>query len=320
MRVVFMGTPQFAIPSLRALLGSDDCQVVGVVTQPDRSVGRKQVCTPTPVKQVALQHGIPVLQPIRLRAPEAVDAVHRLKPDLIVTAAYGQLIPDDILTLPRYRCLNVHASLLPRYRGGAPIHWALIRGERETGVTIMIMVKELDAGDMVAQVAIPIEPSDDVGTLHDRLSQVGAELLLFIVPAWSSGDLSPVPQDPEKVTYAPNVKRLDERLDFFQQTAQELSYRVRGLSPWPGAFLQRANREIWKVWEVCWRPATTTLGSGYVTSIDRDQGVLWLGAKQDELGLLTIQPAGKRRLPMRDWLRGHSVDVGDRWILPGVVG
>lgn len=212
-RMVFMGTPDFAVPSLQTLV-REGYRVAGVVTQPDRPRGRKRELTPPPVKVAAMELGLPVFQPERLRNPENVRRLLEWKPDLIVTAAYGQILPREILETPRYGCINVHASLLPKYRGGAPIHHALIRGEKETGVTIMYMVEALDAGDMLAHRSIPIEEADDVGTLHDKLARVGAQLLRETVPALLEGRVQPVPQDDSQATYAPNIRREDERIDW----------------------------------------------------------------------------------------------------------
>ena len=239
MRIVFMGTPEFAVPSLRWLLGPEaralGCEVVGVVTQPDRPKGRKRELTPPPVKTEALLHGLPVLQPERMRRPEAVEELRQLAPDLIVTAAYGQILPVGVLEMPRLGCINVHGSLLPKYRGGAPIQRSIINGEDKTGVTIMYMAEGLDTGDMISRVEVPIQDADDSGTMFAKLSAAGAELLALTLPGLLDGSAPRVPQNEAEATYAPNLTREDERLDW-TRSARELFNQVRGLSPMAGGF------------------------------------------------------------------------------------
>ena len=240
-----MGTPDFAVPCLRKLI-ENQYEVVAVVTQPDRPRGRKRELAAPPVKEAALSLGLPVLQPEKLRV-DGVEEILQLQPDLIVTAAYGQILPKEIIEFPKYGCINVHASLLPKYRGGAPIHQSIIDGEKETGVTIMYMVEKLDAGDMLAQVQVPIEEGDNVGTMHDKLSEAGCNLLLETIPPLVAGNVTPIPQDEGQVTYAWNIKREDEALHW-GKTARQLYNQVRGLNPWPVAYT-RLDGQVMKIWD-----------------------------------------------------------------------
>lgn len=302
-----MGTPDFAVPSLSTLV-EEGYDVVGVVTQPDRPKGRKRQLTAPPVKVAAQKFGIPVYQPVKLREPAALEEVLALKPDLIVTAAYGQILPQRILEAPRYGCINVHASLLPKYRGGAPIHWALINGEKEMGVTIMYMVKALDAGDMIAKRAIPVTPDDHVGTMHEKLSRLGADLLKEILPALLAGKVKAEPQMESEATFAPNIKREDERIDW-NQSAEALACRVRGLCPWPVAFTTWRGKPF-KIW---WAVATdqeTGAAPGTVTKVAED-GIV-VAAGQGALVLTEVQPAGKKRMTVSEFVRGRQMEAGER--------
>lgn len=310
-RVLFMGTPDFAVPSLRVLL-DEGYDVIGVVTQPDRPKGRKRVLTPPPVKTVALERGIPVLQPERLRRPEAVDEVAALKPDLIVTAAYGQILPKAVLELPKFGCINVHGSLLPRYRGGAPIQYALLNGDAETGVTIMYMAEGLDTGDMISRVAVPITDEDTAGTLFDKLSREGAELLRRTLPELIAGTIQAVPQNDAEATYSPTLKREDERLDW-SKPARELFNRIRGLNPWPVAYTEH-NGEVLKVWAAKppqasgqasssgSKPGTVLTVSGAGIEVEAGDGTLWL---------TEVQPAGRKAMDAAAFGRGGGIRVGD---------
>ena len=224
-RVVFMGTPDFSVPVLETII-REGYEVVGVVTQPDRPVGRKRILTPTPVKQKAMEHGIPVFQPEKIK--EDYDQVLAWNPDLIVTAAFGQIIPKILLDAPKHGCINVHASLLPKYRGGAPIHKAIIDGETETGVTIMYMDVKMDTGDMISKVVVPIGEKDHTGSMFEKLSVAGAELLKETLPKLLAGEIEATPQNHEEATFAWNIKREDERIDWYKP-ATTLYNQVRGL-------------------------------------------------------------------------------------------
>lgn len=234
-RIVFMGSPDFSSPSLRALCGA--YEVVGVVTQRDRAAGRGRALKAPPVKSLALELGISVIQPEKLRAPEAMEQLRLWSPDLIVVAAFGQILKPDLLDLPRFGCLNVHASLLPRWRGAAPIHAAILAGDEETGVTIMKMDAGLDAGPMLARRAFRLTPDITAGAASQALSTLGADLLLEFLPDYLAGKLTPTPQPEEGVTYAPMLKKEDGRLDF-THPARELERRVRAMNPWPGAWFE----------------------------------------------------------------------------------
>ena len=232
-RTIFMGSPDFALPTLRKL--SEVTNVVGVVTQPDRPAGRGKTLTPPPVKVLAEELGIEVFQPKSLRKEEAFDKLAGWQPDLIVVAAFGQILRQNVLELPRYGCINVHASLLPRWRGAAPINAAILHGDAETGITIMQMDAGLDTGPILAKKAIPILPEDNAGTLFDKLSQLGGDFLAEMLPAYLAGELSPTPQPEEGATYAPMLSKQDGELDF-SKPAEELARQVRGYFPWPGSY------------------------------------------------------------------------------------
>ncbi len=309
-RVLFMGTPDFAVSSLEALL-ADGYNVIGVVTQPDRPVGRKQVLTPPPVKEAALRHGLPVLQPEKIRQEDALEQVLATQPDLIVTAAYGQILPKRLLDAPRYGCINVHASLLPKYRGGAPIHKAIVDGEKETGVTIMYMVEALDAGDMLSKVVVPIEERDTVGTMHDKLAAAGAKLLTQTLPKLLAGELVAEPQNHEEATFAPNIKRTDERIDW-TRSAEQIYNQVRGLNPWPVAFTSFEGK-VWKIW---WVEKLSRNGSdgepGMIVAREPDGLVVACG--EGSVKIAELQPEGKKRMSAHDFLRGagNIIEIGKR--------
>ena len=294
-RIVFMGSPGFALPGLRAL--AQAYAVVGVVTQPDRAAGRGRELTPPPVKTLALELGLPVLQPDKLRQPEAMQALRDLRPELIVVAAFGQILKPEVLDLPRHGCLNVHASLLPRWRGAAPIHAALLHGDSRTGVTLMRMDPGMDTGPILTQRAIEIAPTETAGELYDRLARVGAELLMDTLPAYLEGRLTPQPQPEEGVTYAPMLKKEEGRLDF-DLTAAELERRVRAFNPWPGAWLTWRS-EVLKVHrahvEPGEAPAGDTLVHAALPAVGTAQGLLLL----DE-----VQPAGRKPMSGKAFLAG----------------
>jgi methionyl-tRNA formyltransferase len=309
-RVLFMGTPDFAVPSLRVLLEEkEQVEVIGVVTQPDRPKGRKKVLTPPPVKVEALNHDLPVFQPQKLRSEEGIRRVLELQPDLIVTAAYGQILPEPVLEAPKYGCINVHASLLPKYRGGAPIHHAIINGEKETGVTIMYMVKALDAGDMLLQRAIPITSEDNVGTMHDKLANLGAELLKEVLPSILDGTVQAVPQDDEQATFAPNITREDEKIDW-KRSARELDCQIRGLCPWPVAYTMWKGKPF-KIWKASVVNEETQDEPGTVIRLDADGIVVATG--NGMLRLTEVQPSGKKPMSAKQFINGRQMKAGDRF-------
>lgn len=310
MRIVFMGTPAFAVPTLDMLI-AEQYEVVGVVTQPDRPKGRKQVLTPSPVKEAALLHQLPVLQPHRLRRPEAIAELDAMRPDLIITAAYGQILPLPILELPKLGCINVHGSLLPKYRGGAPIQRALMNGEKVTGVTIMYMAEGLDTGDMISKAEVPITDEDTAGTLFERLSAVGADLLKRTLPDLIAGNVQPIPQDEDEATYAPNLTREDERIRW-DRPALALFNQIRGLHPWSGAFTTW-NGEVFKIWQAQ-KPKLAKFGGGQGaapgTVLRLSDAGIEVAAGQGTLTLTHVQPAGKTKMAAADFIRGGQMKAG----------
>ena len=311
LRVVFFGTPEFAVPTLEALLRSRH-QVVGVVTQPDRPRGRGQKTSPSPVKAVAVSAGLPVLQPERLKEPTLLDGLTALDADLGVVAAYGKILTDAVLAIPRRGLINVHASLLPRYRGAAPVHRAIIAGERETGVTIMRVVKALDAGAMMATVHRTIGPDDTSDEVERDLGRLGAALLVETTDALAAGSAVETPQDDAAATYAHRLTKDDGIIDW-SRTAEDVHNLVRGLHPWPHAFTFHGNdRFILRRSSV----STQTSSSGAIapgTIVEAHGDRLLVAAGQGQLQVLQIQAEGKRPMSARDFLAGHRLSAGDRF-------
>lgn len=306
-RIVFMGTPDFAVPALRMLV-TEGYQVVGVITQPDRRKGRKKEVNAPPVKVVAQELGLPVFQPEKLREQSALQEILALKPDLVVTAAYGQLLPNALLETPTYHCVNIHASLLPRYRGGAPIHWAIVNGEKETGITLMYMAERLDAGDILLQSAIPITDQDDVGTLYERLSYVGAEALQKLLPTLLHGKVTAKPQDETMATYAPNVQREDEKISW-SSPAREIFNHVRGFSPWPGTYTEWRSKKL-KIWQ------TSLLSENHIeqppgTILHVSEKGICVATQMGVIQIEVLQPAGKKKMTAADFIRGHQLQSGE---------
>lgn len=308
MRIVFMGTPEFAVRSLEALVCSGH-ELVGVVTQPDKPVGRKRVIMETPVKSYAKSQGIPVLQPRRIRDEGAIAEISEWAPDLIVTAAYGQILPKALLDLPGLGAINVHASLLPKYRGAAPINRAIMDGEAETGITIMYMTEAMDAGDMILQRAMLIGDQTTAGELTERLSELGAELLLDAVSLLASGKVDAVKQDEALVTFAPLLKRGDELVDF-GRSSTELVNQIRGLSPAPNAYTY-LDGKVFKLLAATAVVGDSDLEPGTISEIDKDQLVIATGS--GGLSLLEVQPAGKRAMTIAQFLQGARLNKGDRF-------
>lgn len=297
--IVFMGTPDFSAPILDMLV-KEGYDVRAVVTQPDRPVGRKKILTPPPVKVEALKHGIEVLQPEKLTGSEEEQRLVELQPELIVTAAFGQLLPESVLNLPRLGCINVHASLLPEYRGGAPIHQAVMDGKSHTGVTIMYMVKRLDAGDIISQVEVAIEDTDNTGTLFDKLSVAGRELLKETLPSIIEESNSRTPQDESQVSYARNISREQERINW-TQSATVVWNQVRGLNPWPGAYTTFDGQTV-KVWNA--QPVEGNASAQPGEIIRHDKEFVVQTGNGEALSILEIQPAGKKKLSIDEFLRG----------------
>ncbi|MDQ0206408.1 methionyl-tRNA formyltransferase [Alkalicoccobacillus murimartini] len=302
MNIIFMGTPDFAVPVLQELHST--YPVKAVVTQPDRPVGRKKKLTPPPVKVEAERLGLPVIQPEKIRLEW--ETVAELKPDLIVTAAFGQILPKELLEIPQYKCLNVHASLLPKYRGGAPIHQAIIDGESETGITIMYMAEKLDAGDILSQKRVSIEDTDDVASLHDKLSQIGAPLLTETIASLIDGTVTPIKQDDSKATFARNISREMEKLDW-NKGGRDLFNQIRGLCPWPVAYttLEGQNLKIWKA-ELVERSSEQGK-PGEIIELT-DEGMVVSTGDGENIKVIELQPAGKKRMDAASFNRG----VGSR--------
>lgn len=308
MRVVFMGTPDFSVPILRRLI-TDGYEIAAVVTQPDRPKGRKKKLTPPPVKIEAEKHGIPVLQPEKIREPEQLEKVLSFEPDIVVTAAFGQILPKKLLDAPRLGCINVHASLLPEYRGGAPIHRAIIDGEKETGVTIMYMAEKLDAGDILTQTIVSIDEDDTVGTLHDKLSKAGMELLAETLPRVEAGELRPVKQDETKVTFAPNIKRAEEEIDW-AASGEAIFNQIRGLNPWPGAYTYDKDRVL-KIWQASKVASSSDALPGTVIDVAENAFTVQSG-NGTAVNVTELQPSGKKRMTTAQFLQGTNVRNGDR--------
>ena len=305
-KIIFMGTASFSKQVLEKLL-ENNYNVVAVVTQPDRFVGRKKVLTMPEVKEVALASGIPVYQPLKIK--EEYQEIIALEPDLIITAAYGQIVPEAVLNAPKIGCINVHASLLPKYRGGAPVHYAIMEGEEVTGVTIMYMVKKMDAGNIISQEEVKIAPDETTGELYDRLSNVGAKLLIETLPSIISKTNDSIEQDENLVTYAPVISHEQEKIDF-NQSAKQVYNHVRGLNPWPGAYTVYQDKVV-KIWagsiHNC-QNATKHHGhqeNGTIVKIFKDA----IGVKTgDGIYLITeLQIAGKKRMLVKDYLNGNNI-------------
>jgi len=310
LRIIFMGTAELSCASLRALIESPHCQVVAVVTQPDRPKGRDLKLQASPVKELALQAKLPVLQPERARSEQFLDDLRSLQPELIAVAAYGQILPRSILQLPRYGCLNVHTSLLPRYRGAAPIQWAIVNGDTETGVTIMKMDAGMDTGDILTQATTPIQPEDDAETLHDRLATMGADLLVQTIPEYVGGRIAARPQPAEGVSHARKIEKQDGRIDW-DQPARAIWNQVRGLVPWPVAFTYLPSQpapQLLKIWR-----AEVADGSGTPGEIMRaDKHGVVVACGQEALRVLALQREGGRRLDAQSFLAGHPLQPGQR--------
>ena len=310
LRIIFMGTAELSCASLSALLASPDFQIDAVVTQPDKPKGRDLKLQPSPVKQLVAGRGTPLLQPARARNEDFVQELRALQPELIVVAAYGQILPPSILELPRFGCVNVHTSLLPKYRGAAPIQWAILNDETETGVTIMKMDAGIDTGPMLSEERTPISADDTSEILHGRLAEMGARLLVRTIPDYAAGKIQPRPQPAEGVSYAPKIKKEDGRLDW-TQPARALWNRVRGLTPWPGAFTflpGEVRPTLLKVWQA--EPATAQGPAGEILQADKAGLVVACG--RDALRIQALQLEGGRRLTTQEFLAGHHLRSGQQ--------
>ena len=307
MRILFMGTPDFAVASLSALLAAGH-EVCGVFTQPDKPKNRGMKLQASPVKEFALAHDIPVFQPVKMRDGEAMGYIRDLDPALIVVAAYGRILPDDILDYPAHGCINVHSSLLPRYRGAAPINWAILNGDRTTGVTIMHMAAELDAGDIILQGETDIGPDETAPELFDRLAALGGGLLVEAVGPIERGEAARMPQTASEVTYAPMLGRELSPIDW-TKPAQTLHDQVRGLLPWPCATAEFGGIRC-KVFSTAVLDGTTDLKPGTVAEAGKD-GIVMACGGGSLLRVRELQPDGKKRMAAADFLRGHPLTAGE---------
>lgn len=310
LRIVFMGTPELARVTLQALAADAGFQIIAVVTQPDKPKGRDLKLGPSPVKEFALTRQLPVIQPDRARDEQFFTALRDLQPELVAVAAYGQILPQTILGVPQFGCLNVHTSLLPKYRGAAPIQRAILNDEAETGVTIMKMDAGMDTGAIVAQERTPIRPEDTSETLHDRLAQIGAALLVRTIPEYVAGTLKPRPQPAEGATHAAKITKAEGLIDW-NQPARAIWNRVRGLVPWPGAYtrlLDKPAPPLIKIWDSA--PVERQGSPGVILEIG-DAGIL-VGCARDALRILSLQREGGRRLTATQFQTGYSLKPGDR--------
>lgn len=299
LKVIFMGTPEFSVNVLNSLIRNTN--VIAVVTKPDKLVGRKQVLTESAVKKVALENNIKVMQPTKIR--NEYQSVIDLNPDIIITCAYGQFLSKEILEYPKYGCINVHASLLPKLRGGAPIHRAIIDGYTTTGITIMYMGQKMDNGDIISQKSIEIEKTDNVGTLHDKLSLLGAELLIETLPNIISGEINRIVQNEEEVTFGYNISREDEHIDF-NKTKIEVLNKIRGLNPWPSSYAILDNVEI-KIYEaIIGEDIYKEKSNGEIVKVYKD-GIV-IKVSDGEIILKTIKPSGNKKMSVKDYLNGYK--------------
>jgi methionyl-tRNA formyltransferase len=304
-KIIFMGTPEFAVPALKALHKSNQ-NVALVVTQPDRPKGRGRKVVPPPVKEVAINLGCEVDQPASIRTVEFADHMAKHKPDIIVVVAFGHIIPKNILAIPKIATINVHTSLLPKYRGPAPIQWAIINGEIETGVTTMLMDEGLDTGDILLSSKIKIFSDDTSGTLHDRLADLSADLLIQTIKSIETGDINPIPQDHTQATYAPLLKKNDGRINW-EMPAQTLEAFIRGMTPWPGAFTFHGNKRL-KIFKAIAIMIDTVETPG--TVIKRFPDELCVATGKGVLSVIKIQGESGKRLLIKDFLRGYKIPPG----------
>lgn len=306
MRIVFMGTPDFAVPSLEALLRSPD-EVVGVVTQPDRPKGRGQTLAAPPVKLVCKRERIPYLQPTKMKDPAFLNALRAWQPDLIAVAAFGRILPPAILELPPRGCVNVHGSLLPQYRGAGPVQWAVIKGEKETGITTMLMDEGMDTGQMLLQERLAIRPDETSGELAQRLAELGGRLLIETIHRMKEGTLVPQPQDHARATMAPLLKKEDGEIDWTRR-AVDLANQVRGMSPWPGAFTE-AGAEQWKIWRAV--PASEhPAGQPPGKVVQASRSGIAVATGEGTLLITELQPPNRRRMSAGEYLAGHPIEPG----------
>lgn len=305
MRVIFMGTPDFAVGTLEELIKAGH-EVVLAVSQPDKAVGRSKALKYTPVKACAVAHGIEVYQPNRIREPEAVEYLRKYHPDIIIVEAFGQIIPKEILDIPPYGCINVHASLLPKYRGASPIQWAVIHGDKVTGVTTMRMDEGLDTGDMILKEEVAVREDETAGSLFERLSEVGAKLCVKTVEAIENGTAVYTPQDHAKATHTAKINKELGKIDW-SRPAEEIECLIRGLDPWPSAYT-RLEDKILKIWKANVVGETGNASPGCIVKVAKD--TIWVQTGKEILSLLEVQLEGKKRMTTEAFLNGYPVEEG----------
>lgn len=310
MKILFMGTPDFALPTLKALYNSAET-LVGVITQPDKPKGRGYALAPPPVKVFADEHGVPVYQPATLRSDESIELIKKLAPDMIVVVAYGKILPPAVLNIPPMGCVNVHGSLLPKYRGAAPMQRAIIEGEKVTGVTTMYMAEGLDTGDMLLSAEIPISPEDDFESVHDALAKLGAELLIKTIEGLKAGTVERKAQDDELATYAAKIEKSDCAIDFSQK-AKTVHDLVRGLSPVPLAFTHTPDGKLLKIIKTS-VSAYNNCGArpGTVIALEEAKGFFTVACGEGALDIHALLPEGKGRMSAGDFIRGRKTAKGD---------
>jgi len=312
LRIIFMGTPDFAVPVLQSLINSRH-EVVAVVTQPDRPKGRGKNMQFSPVKECALAHNIPVMQPVNVSVPEVIDELRAYEPELIVVVAFGQFVTKKIREMPKYGCINVHASLLPKYRGAGPIQWAVINGEKESGVTTMYMCREIDKGDMLLKDTVMLDPKETGDSLHDKLSMMGGPLLLKTIDQLEDGSAVRIPQCEEESTYAPKLEKTMGNIDWTMD-ADRIERLVRGLNSWPGTFTKIHGKTV-KIWDcdvVCQEALTESQAAaepGTVIISEKDQLIVKAG--NGALSLRMLQPEGKKNMTVDAYLRGYPIAQGE---------
>lgn len=305
MRVIYMGTPDFAVHALKSIVEAGH-EVVACFTQPDKAKGRSKALQPTPVKLQAMEYGIPVYQPVKLREQENVDIIRNYAPDAIVVAAYGQILPESILNIPKYGCVNIHASLLPKYRGAAPIEWAIMDGEKETGVTTMYMAKGLDTGDMIEQAVVPISDDDTGETLTEKLAASGAELILSTLTKLEAGTAVRTPQDDSQSCYASMLTKDMGDIDF-NRPAEQIELLVRGLQPWPCAYTRIGGKNV-KIYGAIVVSREENVQPGEITMVTKKAFAIACG--QDALQITRLQPEGKKPMDAAAFLAGNKLVAG----------
>jgi methionyl-tRNA formyltransferase len=309
MRVVFMGTPDFAVPTLERLI--KEHTVVAVVTQPDKPKGRGNKVTYMPVKEVALEHNIPVLQPIKIKEKEAVEEIRKYAPEVIVVVAFGQIISKELLDMPKYGCINVHGSLLPKYRGSGPIQWSIINGDAVTGATTMLMDIGCDTGDMLLKCELAIDSDDTYETLYDKMKVAGADLLIETLEKLQQGNIKPIKQNNEEATHAPMLKKEMGQIDW-NNTSVSIVNLIRGLNPWPSAYTSY-NGEVIKIWKAEKADKNYNASAGVIVDFIKNNGIV-VKTGDGAIIVSEVQAQGGKRMSVTDYMRGHSIGLGETFI------